>query len=158
MKTSSAFPIAALLFLLTTAAAASCVRDDGGGDNCRDMYDNSLVSECMDYRTFEFYACSPDEEMTDDACFINCIEGLADGEELCYDAERCTIDCSDDDATGCENAYYGMDNQQCLSYKEFYILACDPRGDKTVQGCIMNCYENEDGCDNFWDCAGECQE
>ena len=161
--------IAALMFVLFTTALVlnlfvACTTDsddddDDSGVTCRELYDASMARHCMDYDTFEWHACTPDEPLTDDECFLECIEDLQDGDELCYDVEQCTIQCDEDDATGCENMYYGMENQECIDYKEFYMLACDPRVDLDYRNCVSFCYENEEGgCDDFWDCVEACDE
>ncbi|MCB9476328.1 MAG: hypothetical protein H6684_11195 [Deltaproteobacteria bacterium] len=130
--------------------------DDDDDDDCEAIYEASLASECMSYSGFEFYGCSPDEPITDPDCFLECVNDLEDGEALCYDTEVCVNDCSEDDASGCANGYYGMANEECLSYRDFYLMACDPRGDSSVQACVWGCFENEASCDDFEDCLDFC--
>jgi len=130
--------------------------DDDDGIDCEQLYEDSLVNQCMDYSTFEFHGCSPEEDLTDPECFLDCIAELEDGELLCFNAEQCSTDCSTDDATGCENAYYGMTNQECLSYQEFFLQACDLRVESSYRACVSNCYENEPDCDSFDACVLGC--
>lgn len=151
-----------LIMMMALCLAVACGGDDDddddGGDDfdCQDAYEQTLANQCMDYSTFAFNACSPEEDLTDPECFRDCIADLADGADLCYDVECCETQCSDDDATGCENMYYGMSNQECIDYKEFFNRACDARVDVSERACVSVCYENEEGCEAFAACADNC--
>ncbi|HPM77427.1 MAG TPA: hypothetical protein PK961_10070 [bacterium] len=162
MKFLKAMLFGLLIMTMAMFFLAACDGDDDddgdGGDDfdCQEAYAQTLANQCLEYGTFEFYACSPEEDLTDPACFRGCIAELTDGADLCYETERCEIQCSDDDATGCENAYYGMSNVECLEYKDFFNLACDPRLDTAERACASFCYENEEGCDAFAACLENC--
>ncbi len=150
--------IMTMAIFLSTACDGDDDDDGDGGDdfNCQEAYEQTLANQCMEFGTFEWNACSEEEDLTDPACFRDCIADLTDGADLCYDVEVCKIQCSDDDATGCENMYYGMSNQECLEYKEFFNLACDARLDATERACASFCYENEEGCEAFAACLESC--
>ncbi len=133
------------------------VDDDTGDDfDCRETYDGLPANQCIGYSSFEYYGCTEDD-ITDPACYIACLQGLEDGEWLCYEAEVCLGDCSDDDATGCQNAYFGMPNAQCVEYKEYYRHACDPRITANMRNCYAYCFENQDNCDDFVECVMGCE-
>jgi hypothetical protein len=143
--------------------------DDGGDDDdddnddatCEELYQGSVITECTSYSAFRFYGCSPEEEMTDPECYLACVAAIDptadDSKYLCYDAEVCISGCSTDDASGCENMYYGMPNQACITYKEFFVQACDPRHELNLLSCAQFCYETYDeSCDAFDECLLGC--
>ncbi len=150
--------IAAAMSLLAVSAAG-CPATDTGGDptpTCSDLYEVSPANQCLSEDTFAFFACSPEEDMTDGACFLACVEPLEDEVTLCYDVEACSSDCSTDDASGCQNAYNGAPTASCIAYQDYYIAACDPRGDTSTQACVEDCFESAADCDAFDTCWEAC--
>jgi hypothetical protein len=148
LRLSVSFPVLMMLAVL------SC--DSGlGQKECEELYNASPVKQCMYYeRYFQFYACT-DDELTDPACFRDCISPLKDDSELCYHADRCLSNCSSDDATGCENAYGGTD-VGCIDYKEFFVRFCDPRLARTKLECFTQCNDAQSECTDLRSCLDKC--
>ncbi len=131
----------------------------GEAQDCQKLYEASPAHWCLSLEEFEFYACSSggENDPTDDTCFLTCTGLLEEDEALCYQVERCQENCSwDTDMSGCEVAYYGGPNTDCISYENYFIAACDPRNDVGVRACVQDCYEQAANCAEFNSCQGAC--
>ncbi len=144
------------LIALSFTACSDGVAEEDPTPSCADLYDTSPANPCMTDDTFAFYACSPDEDVTDDACFLACVDPLTDGDTLCYEVEVCIGACSTDDDTGCQNGYNGAPNAACIDYQDYYMAVCDPRGDLSAQACVQDCFETAADCAAFETCLSDC--
>jgi hypothetical protein len=122
--------------------------------DCPAFYESSPVKQCIGWSEFSFYGCT-EHEITRPACFRDCVEGLANGVDLCYEVEDCLSRCSDDDASGCDILYSGT-NHECIDYKTFFREVCDPRTDTEKSNCVKDCYTKEEGCVAFESCRKRC--
>jgi hypothetical protein len=129
-------------------------------ENCREVYDSIGAEPCIDYGFFADLACEPsgDDDMYDEGCYAACLETLREDEFLCFDiTERCYRGCSIDDNTGCANMYGGAAGGACMTYEEYFIAACDPRGDRGAQNCAASCFEdNGADCEAMDTCLSGC--
>jgi hypothetical protein len=107
-----------------------------GCDNydCDKKYQSTGAVECTEKALFRAMAC--DGELMDEDCYRECLEGARPGKYLCYDHDQCYSKCTEDDGSGCGNAYIGND---CFTYEEFYLAACDPRRAPEMQQCTRAC-------------------
>jgi hypothetical protein len=139
----------------------ACSEEEWSVD-CEAEYQQSLANQCVSLDYFRAYACEKNE-MGDGECFLDCVQGLTDGEDLCYDVEEtCYAKCWDDDASGCSNGFNGDPawRFECIEYRDFYRKVCDGRLDAATTACGWDCFENAGDtpdCQGLLACLDGCQ-
>ena len=138
--------------LVALALVAPC----GCGYDCEDQYQSTGAAQCESFAAFEHLTCTGND-LTDLDCYRDCLDGTRSGTYLCYDQEACYAQCSTDDESGCQVAYWGYELDACLRYDQYYLIRCDPRLPAGQMQCVSHCTDGHSlACADLEQCIASC--